>query len=232
MVVSSLGLATGCHRAVSGVDSEALGYGPDQPPQISGYDVDPVPRATPMPWTPPDRAGSPGSRSPVIGAAELSGPVPFADDIIEVCEHLVPREVAADAGQDADAVCRRQHRIAQVFRPIGDWKTLAACLGATTDVAGVDACRLATPSSVAPIAEHPRESGVCMHLLALSVVEELGPEPMLDAARLAEFRPLLADCVDSLVNDERRKLGPSNYATMLACVEVATTTADAERCPP
>jgi hypothetical protein len=148
--------------------------------------------------------------------------VPYTDDIIRVCERL--------ASTNADAACRRHYRIAQVFRTIGDWKTLVACLAATTDEAGVAACKRATPASVAAVAEHPRESAVCMHLFALSIVEELGPEPMLDAARLEEFGPLVADCVGSLVTEERAERTPTSYAAMLECVEVAQATAAAELC--
>ncbi|KIG16288.1 hypothetical protein DB30_04748 [Enhygromyxa salina] len=232
MVVSSLTSALGCHRVVSGVDPGSLGYGSEQTPPATGYDSDPVPRTAPMPWTPPDRAGS-GQRGPDIGmiGAELgapssSEPVAYTEDIIRVCKHLGGEGASAEA----DAACRRQHRVAQVFRPISDWKTLAACLVATTDVAGVEACKLATPPSVAPIPAHARESAVCMHVFALGIVEELGPEPMLDPARLEEFAPLLAACVDTLVNEERDQLGQRDYAAMLQCVEAASTTAAAELC--
>jgi hypothetical protein len=231
VVISSLTIALGCHRVVSGVDPEPLGYGgPAQESGASGYDTDPVPRAAPMPWTPPDRSGSPTQLGALIGAASAPDPVAYTADIIRVCEHLGSRVAVPNVGTQTDVACRRRQRIAQVFRTIGDWKTLVACLAATTDVMGVDACQLATPASVAPIAAHPRESGVCMHVFALSIVEELGPEPMLDPARLEEFEPLLSDCVNSLVNEERAERGPDGYATMLECVEAALTSTAAELC--
>lgn len=221
VVVSSLTVVLGCHRVVSGVDPEPLGYGP-APHQVStsGYDADPVPRAAPTPWTPADRSGSP--------TALALGPTPYTQDVIRVCEHLASR--APSSSSSSDAACQRLYRVAQVFRTISDWKTLVACLSTTTDEAGVAACKRATPASVPAVAEHPRESAVCMHLFALGIVEELGPEPMLDPARLEEFVPLVISCVDSLVTEERAERGPSNYMVMLECVEVAQTTAAAELC--
>jgi hypothetical protein len=235
VLISSLTVVLGCHRVVSGVEPESLAYGPAQPSLLaSGYDSDPVPRATPTPWTPPDRSGSstlvePGAVLQATGVLGELEPVAFTSDIIRVCEHLA-KQGSTSGSAKADAVCLRHYRIAQVFRTIGDWKTLVACLVATTDDPGIATCTRATPASVAVSVDHPRESGVCMHLFALSIVEELGPDPMLDAVRLAEFETLVSSCVDSLVTDERPARGPSQYMAMLECVEVAPTTAVAELC--
>ena len=230
MVVSSLTFL-GCHPVVSGVDPEPLGYGPAQHTLLaSGYDTDPVPRATPTPWTPPERTDA--SASHEFAMFGMPEPVAHTLDVISICAHLGSGDFITDSETDPafDARCRSHYRIAQVFRTIGDWKSLVACLMVTADDAGVADCKHATPASVVGIAEHPRESVVCMHLFALSIVEELGPEPMLEPARLAEFGPLVSDCVDSLVAEERAEREPSEYLTMLECVEAAQSTAVAEVC--
>ncbi len=216
-------LSLACVRVEAGTDPEPLGYGPG--PQASlaaGYDPDPAPRPAPTPWTPPV------SELAFVfdfedAAAPADEPVPYNDDLVRVCEQL--SSFTGDAER-----CLQRYRIERVFRTIAQWKTLAACLEAASDVAAVDACERATPRAFAPIAAYPRESEVCMHIFAITIVEQLGAEPMLELDRLVEFEQLLRECVDSLVDDERADRTPSEYAQMLECIERARTTGAAEAC--
>ena len=69
-----------------------------------------------------------------------------------------------------------------------------------------------------------------MHVFALTLLDELGPEPMLDTEGLREFEPLLHECVDSFVIEDRAERTPSDYVEMLDCIERARTTAAAQAC--
>ena len=225
-------MAGACVRVEAGTDPGPLGYGPGSEAMLAwGYDQDPAPRPAPSPWNPPRRLAGPS----VAVEPVATGPVPYNDDILAVCEHLSTVagapvvEPASEAGFDLEA-CYATQRVARVFRPLSDWKRLAACVEAAADAEAVSACAAATPPVFGPITEHPRESAVCLHIFAITIVEQLGPEPMLDRDRLAEFEPLLRDCVDSLVVEERADRSPAEYATMLACIERARTTVAAEAC--
>jgi hypothetical protein len=222
--VSLVVLVGGCRSVISGVDPEPLGYGPGPAAGLaSGYDPNPVPRPAPTPWTPPPRhEASPMSLGEMMEASE---PIEYAADVVEVCEHLA----TFDASTDREA-CLRSYRIARVFRTIGDWKTLAACIAASSDAAAVAACEQATPPAFGPVAEYPRESAVCMHVFTLTILEQIGPQPMLDTPALLEFQPLLHNCVDSLVVEERADRNPAEYVEMLDCIERARTSTAAEAC--
>src|SRR5690606_35737799 len=224
VLTSLLSASLGCVRVEAGTDPESLGYGPGAHAALSaGYDVDPVPRPAPTPWTPPRREAR-ASFAPELPAT--SEPVPYNDDLVRVCEQLGTLGVE---GFDP-AACLARYRIERVFRPIAEWKTLAACLAAAADQPAVDACLRASPRAFGPVAEYPRESEVCMHIFANTVVEALGPEPMLAGARLREFESLFGDGVNSLVTEERADRKPAEYVQMLDCIEQARTTAAAEEC--
>ncbi|MFO7561551.1 MAG: hypothetical protein R6X02_02810 [Enhygromyxa sp.] len=211
-------------RVEAGTDPEPLGYGPGPHAALStGYDSEPVSRPAPTPWTPPARELAAGFTP---AQPQPPGPVPYNDDLIRVCKQLGELQ---GPSFEPDA-CLARYRIERVFRSIADWKTLAACLEAAEDEAAVEACLRASPRAFAPIAEYPRESEVCMHIFAITIVEQLGPEPMLDGERLQEFEPLLRECVDSLVDEERADRKPAEYVKMLECIERARTTAQAEVC--
>jgi hypothetical protein len=213
-----------CVRVEAGTDPEPLGYGPGAHATLSaGYDVDPAPRPAPTPWTPPARELAANF---AFEPPQPAGPVPYNDDLIRVCQKLAAIE---GASFEPDA-CLARYRIERVFRSIADWKSLAVCLESAPDRSTVDACLQATPRAFAPISEYPRESEVCMHIFAITIVEQLGAEPMLDDERLREFDPLLQECVDSLVTEERAKRKPAEYVKMLDCIERARTTAQAEVC--
>ncbi len=216
-----------CVHVEAGTDPEALGYGPGAYATLgAGYDPEPVERPAPTPWSPPVREFGFAFEPPTEGPAE---PVPYNDDLVRVCDHLVA--LAPNEQADADhGACLRRYRVERVFRSIGDWKTLAACLEAADDPTAVGACERATPRAFGPIAEYPRESEVCMHIFAITIVEQLGAEPMLDNERLGEFQVLLHECVDSLVTEERADRKPAEYVEMLDCIERAQTTAAAEAC--
>jgi hypothetical protein len=214
-----------CVRVESGTDPEPLGYGPGPEAMLAwGYDGDPAPRPAPSPWVPPRQF----ARAGVESSPAASGPVAYNDDLVRVCAQLQTL-AGADPGFDGDA-CLAQYRVERVFRPLAEWKRLAACVGAATEFAGADACASASPRVFGPIPEYPRESAVCMHIFALTIVEQLGAEPMLDSERIAQFAPLLRECVDSLVVNERSDRKPAEYLAMLACIEQARTTAVAEAC--
>jgi len=217
-------LTAACVRVEAGTDPEPLGYGPGAHAMLSaGYDPDPVPRPAPTPWTPPARElGFSFAPEP----APTLEPVPYNDDLQRVCTHLA---TLSSSPVDQET-CLAHYRIERVFRSIANWKTLAGCLTAAADQSAVEACMQATPRAFGPIAEYPRESEVCMHILAITIVEQLGPEPMLDDTRLLEFETLLQDCVDSLVTEERADRKPAEYVKMLECIEQARTTAAAEAC--
>lgn len=211
-----------CVRVEAGTDPVPLGYGPGPRAGLSeGYETDPVPRPAPTPWTPPARELAARNAQPTA-----PGPVPYNDDLLRVCKHLGTLQ---GEGFDPDQ-CLARYRVERVFRPITHWKTLAACLESAGDLPAVDACLRANPRGLAPIAEYPRESEVCMHIFAVTVVEQLGPEPMVDDDELREFVELLRECVDSLVGEERGSRKPAEYVKMLECIEKARSTAEAERC--
>lgn len=231
LVVAPLLIAGACVHVESGTDPLALGYGPGAHATLSsGYDPDPVPRPAPAPWTPPSRTLASDYAAAVSPVAQ---PVPYNDDLLQVCAHiggLLPPTPDAAAGARRTEACLQHYRVERVFRPIVDWKTLATCLGAAKDDAAIAACERATPRVFGPIAEYPRESEVCMHIFAITILEQLGAEPMLDAERLTEFEELLQECVNSLVTDERDDRNPSEYVEMLQCIEMSRTTAAAEAC--
>jgi len=222
--------ASACVHVEAGTDPQPLGYGPGSHVQLAaGYDPDPVTRPAPTPWTAPRReTGFVLSRAS-DGPAE---PVPYNDDLLRVCEHLA---TLADAGAEGTggeqpAACHARYQVERVFRPIVRWKTLAACLEAAGDADAVEACALATPRVVAPIAAYPRESGACMHMFTVMLVEQLGAEPMLNTDQLVEFEPLLSSCVTSLIDKARPARKPGAYAAMLTCIEGARTTDAIESC--
>lgn len=223
-IVTLGGLMLGCVRVEAGTDPEPLGYGPGAHAMLAaGYDANPVSREAPTPWTPPTRQLGYAAEPERPPATE---PVPYNDDLVQVCNHLI---TLSSPPAELDS-CLAHYRIERVFRPIASWKSLAACLQSAADQAAVATCLSTTPRAFGPLAEYPRESQVCMHIFALTIVEELGPEPMLDQARLVEFQPLLQDCVDSLVVEERADHKPAEYVQMLECIERARTTAAAESC--
>jgi hypothetical protein len=222
--ITVLVASAACVRVEAGTDPEPLGYGPGAHASLAaGYDVDPVPRPAPTPWTPPARelAGH-----FMVEPPQPTGPVPYNDDLIRVCKQLGTLQ---PEGFEPDA-CLARYRVERVFRSIADWKTLAACLEAAPDSAAVEACLRATPRAFGSVGEYPRESDVCMHIFAITIVEQLGAEPMLDDERLREFESLLHECVDSLVTEERADRKPAEYVKMLECIERARTTAEAEVC--
>jgi hypothetical protein len=221
--------ASACVHVEAGTDPQPLGYGPGPNAQLAaGYDPDPVTRPAPSPWTPPPRElGFVLSRAK-DGARE---PVPYNDDLLRVCKHLATlSDAGTGTGDEEPAACHARYQVERVFRPIVRWKTLAACLEAAGDADAVEACVLATPRVVAPIAAYPRESGACMHMFTVMLVEQLGAEPMLNADQLLEFEPLLSNCVDSLINEARPARKPGAYAAMLTCIEAARTTDAIEGC--
>lgn len=221
-LVSLLSLA--CVRVEAGTDPEPLGYGPGAHAALAaGYDPDPVVRPGPTPWTPPARELGFVFEPEPPAATE---PVAYNDDLVRVCNHL---NTIASAPIELEA-CLARYRIERVFRSIANWKTLAGCLEAAADQPAVEACMNATPRAFGPIAEYPRESEVCMHIFAVTIVEQLGAEPMLDDPRLLEFESLLQECVDSLVTEERSNRSVDEYVKMLECIERAQTTAAAEAC--
>ena len=225
LLLVSLVMAMGCVRVEAGTDPEPLGYGPGAHAFLaSGYDPDPVSRPAPTPWTPPAREL--GFPSFEIEPPQTAEPVPYNDDLVRVCNHLATLSTAPGEPD----TCLARYRIERVFRSIANWKTLAACLESAADQPAVEACLNKTPRTFGPIGEYPRESEVCMHIFAVTIVEQLGPEPMLDDARLLEFQPLLQDCVNSLVTEERANRKPDEYVQMLECIERARTTAAAEAC--
>jgi hypothetical protein len=219
-----------CVRVEAGTDPEPLGYGPGAHATLSsGYDPDPVPRPAPTPWAPPrsELAFGFGTEEEPAGPPE---PVPYNDDLVRVCQHLASIATAPEGGSFDQETCLARHRIERVFRSITHWKTLAACLEAAKTEPEIAACTSATPRTFGPIAEYPRESEVCMHIFAITIVEQLGAEPMLDDARLLEFESLLQECVDSLVIEERADRKPAQYVEMLECMERSRTTTAAEAC--
>jgi hypothetical protein len=143
-----------------------------------------------------------------------------------VCDR---RAELGEAASEREA-CLRRYRIARVFRSIGNWKTLVACIDASPDRAAIDACERATPPAFEPIADYPRESAVCMHLFALLILEEMGAEPMLENEDFAEFEPLVRQCVDGLVGETRKDRNPTEYVEVLDCIERAQTSPAAEAC--
>ena len=223
-------LITACVRVEAGTDPEPLGYGPGAQAMLAaGYDPDPVPRPAPTPWTPPAREMGfvfdfePPDETP-------PEPIPYNADLEQVCDHLATFTADPDEPAYNRDACLARYRVERVFRSIADWKTLAACLENASDAAAADTCERATPRVFGPIAEYPRESEVCMHIFAVTIVEQLGAEPMLDSERIAEFEDLLGECVDSLVTEERADRKLSEYVEMLECMERARTTAAAEAC--
>jgi hypothetical protein len=194
----------------------------------AGYDPELASRPAPTPWNPPARQLG---FSFEVQPPPVTEPVPYNDDLVRVCDHLATIEPAPTEPAPTELeLCLARYRIERVFRSIANWKTLAGCLESAADQSAVEACMRVTPRVFGPIAEYPRESEVCMHIFAITIVEQLGPEPMLDDPRLLEFGVLLQDCVNSLVTEERVDRTPAEYVTMLECIERARTTAAAEAC--
>jgi hypothetical protein len=223
LAMTALLVLGACVRVEAGTDPEPLGYGPGAHAMLgAGYDINPVERPAPTSWDPPaHELGFAFEFEPPSEAAPE--PIAYNPDLVRVCERLSSFVGEPDA-------CLQRYRIERVFRTIADWKTLAACLEAASDQAAASACEHATPRVFGPIAEHLRESEVCMHIFAITIVEQLGAEPMLDHERIAEFEPLLVDCVESLVTEERADRKPAEYVEMLDCMQRALTTATAELC--
>jgi hypothetical protein len=224
LALTPLVTSIACVRVEAGTEPEPLGYGPGAHAMLTaGYDPNPVSRPAPTPWTPPARelgfSYEPEPTQPI-------GPVPWNDDLVQICKHL---GTLPSAPADPE-VCLARYRVERVFRSITDWKKLAACLGATDSDAAVETCVRATPRAFGPVANFPRESEVCMHIFAITIVEQLGAEPMLDDERLLEFETLLVECVDSLVVEERANRTPTEYVEMLDCMQRARTTVAAETC--
>jgi hypothetical protein len=229
VVLPILMLALGCRPVESGVDPEPLGYGPGPHVSLaSGYDSDPVPRPAPTPWTPParDDEARVANLGELIASTPPLQPIPDTADVLRVCDQ---RAKLGDAAGERES-CLRRYRIARVFRSIGNWKTLVSCIEASPDRAAIDACERTTPPAFEPVAEYPRESGVCMHLFALLILEEMGAEPMLETEDFAEFEPLVRECVDGLVGETRKDRNPTEYVEVLDCIERAQTSPAAEAC--
>lgn len=217
-----------CVPMVSGVDPGALGYGPGPSAELAdGYDLDPVPRPAPSPWEPAQRS-APARSSALDKLDEPTQPVAPSPDVVRVCQHVV---AVADPSAPVDAEdCLRSYQIAQVFRTLPDWKTFAACVEAAKGRAAIDSCERATPKAFVEIEAYPLESRICLHLFALTIVEELGADPQLDASELAEFEEVLDECVTSFVEEERSERSPAEYVEMLACIDTASTSAAVESC--
>lgn len=223
-------LSMGCRPVASGVDPEQLGYGPGPHADLaSRYDEDPVPRPAPTAWTPPERQPIPVQPPPELGSPAPVEPVPHVADVVRVCEHLAGFGGGSEPKSERDA-CLRRYRVARLFRTIGSWKTLVACIESAGDPAAVTACEAMTPPVFSPGEDYPRETGACLHLFALLIVEEMGAEPMFEREDILDFEPLVRECVDALVTETRKKRSPSEYAEMLTCVAQAETSAVAEAC--
>ena len=153
--------AGGCQRVVSGVEPEALGYGPGSQASLAvGYDPDPVPRPSPQPWAAPEREAAraaPGASGPASSPAGLGPKKPAPSvDVVRVCQHVVAI-AAKDAPVDAED-CLRSYQIGQVFRTLPDWKTFAACVEAAKDPAAIETCEQATPRAFTEVEDRVREA--------------------------------------------------------------------------
>jgi len=224
LALASLTTLIGCAKIVSGVDGEALGYGPPDA-TLAGYDEDPVPRPRVSAWTPPTREPAATlSLGDMMAEAEAE-PIAYIAEVRELCEQL--RELGSE---EAPAACLRRHRIARLFRTMDKWKGMVACVGAAGDLDGATACETANPPAFATGEDYPRETETCLHVLALTIIENAGAEPMMSADELRGLAPVMHDCVDSLVNEEREQRGPKAYFEMLDCIDAALSTTEAEAC--
>lgn len=230
-MLALVSLTLGCQRVVSGVDPEPLGYGPpDASALATGYEDDPVPRPSVTPWTPPERRERARSLNH-HGDPEASGqsaPIPYTQEVLMICAHL---ETLAqdDEREDSDA-CLRRHRVARVFRTPEGWEALADCILAGADAEAVTSCWAGNEALIAGDEAHPLQSRVCMHVFAVTLLEEFGPEPLLDAAGVVEFEPLLDDCIETFVQEQRDARDPAAYADMMTCVGTARSSAAIEAC--
>lgn len=225
-----------CHTVVSGTNAAELGYG-DPSATVAGYDQDPVERPRVTGWTPPPRenqnmgfSASPSSSSGGSGISglipEASEPVAYAEEVLEVCSK---RASLGDEGEQA--ACLRTYRIARVFRSLDKWKRLVGCIEGAKGLEDIAGCESANPPAFGlEDASHQREYDSCLHVLALSMVEEMGPEPMMNAQELRELEPIARDCTRSLVEDERDAQGPKLYYELLDCIDAAQTLAAVEAC--
>ena len=222
LAVVSAPVALACVAIDGTADPESLGYG-SSAQTASGYESDPLPRPAPTPWTPPP----PSAAMPMV---ESMGALPISPEVSRLCTHLASLATnLAESGDDPQR-CHAVLRVARVFRDGEGWRALADCIAATDNPEAAASCHERHPLALRPIAEDPRESAACMHIFALTTVEELGVSAQMTGDEIAQFAPLLQECVAALVEEREGGRGPESYATMLSCIEQAPNSSAAEGC--
>lgn len=209
-------------RPTQGTDAAALGYGSPDAPATTRYDRAPIEHPAPSPWTPPSRGAA--SAEPPAQATVVR----YAPEILAICQHV--EGLAGDDERFDLGRCQTQTRTARIMRDEGRWRGLADCINGAQSYDEARDCADEHPTVLEIHEKYARESRVCLHLFGLSAVAEIGPDPALTAEEIAQFQPLLDECVDSLVEEERPGRSPEEYGAMLACIEAAETTDAAEAC--
>lgn len=219
--------------------SEALGYGPVHGDLANGYAEigPPFERPTPQAWPllqQPTRAWTPAA--PLLPA----GPIEASGDVRLLCVHVVDFLIAESSGS-SEAIappdkpvladfCHLQARTEKLARTAEQWQAFLACMMAADSDPEFDACELEHPSILVEPTEHEREREACQHIVITTLYEELGSDTNLPASELEQFRPVIRQCIDELIADERPKRSPEDYAALLDCVLEQSTSAAMEAC--
>ncbi len=237
-LVSLLALLA-CSCATANHEPAALGYGSERDHELATGYVDagpPFERQAPTAWPIDDQprpawAGPP----PVLASAPQLAASP---DIEVLCDHVVgflsgsaggpPIEPSAAARMDH--FCRLQARTEKLARTSEQWQGLLACMLAADTDAEFSTCETDHPSALAGPTEHPREFEACQHLIITTLFEQLGSDTNLPASNLEPFRPVLQQCIDGLLADERPKRSAEAYSTLLDCMLEQSTSVAMEAC--
>ncbi|MFV8754043.1 hypothetical protein ACNOYE_26150 [Nannocystaceae bacterium ST9] len=231
----SLALASlaACSPSGASRDPEALGYGPARRDLANGY-VEagpPFERPAPRAWPISEQPSSWAALAPVIAAPTLPE---VSSDVRTLCVHVV-EFLLAESGERFDTsgmaeVCHVQARTEKLARTEDQWLGFLGCMLAAKAEPEFDACEHDHPSALAGSSEHAREFEVCQHMVMTTLYEQLGSDTNLPASDLEQFRPVVDQCIEGLIQRERAERTPEAYAALLDCMLDQSTSVGMEAC--
>jgi hypothetical protein len=224
-----------CSHARSIGDPQSLGYGSATGRDLAnGYgdaEGPPFERRAPAAW-PLDQQPleSWAGAAPVLPAP----PIVASDDTRRLCVHVV-EFLLANSSEPLDVAvladtCHLYARTEKLARTAEQWQLFSTCMLAAKTEPAFDSCEDAHPSSLAEPNDHPREREVCQHLVMTTLYEQVGSDANLPSSELERFRPVIRECVDGLIADDRPKRSPEEYAALLDCVLEQSTSDAMEAC--
>ncbi len=236
-------LALGCARAEFGRDSAALHYGDRaRTAAAHGYGSEALPfvRPAPQPWPLAEHPKGSSEIDSDVGFIQAAPPTPeltLPADVIELCEHTLGLFERA-AGGSVEAPMREQlerecgllMRTQKVLRTSEQWQALSGCLRGATREAEVEACSVTHRSPLDDVEGEGPELLACQHVVAVTLLEELGPDAPLDQAELEQFRPVVQDCIDGMLEREKPSLDPLTYQALVDCILAGNSSAAIEAC--